>query len=94
MLRPMLAMLLTLPAVPAAAQAQCRAWPELRAELLKGWREVPVSRGMIDATTALVVLASPDGGSFTVVSVEASGRACIRAAGSGWEPGMLAGQRS
>jgi Na+(H+)/acetate symporter ActP len=72
---------------PARSQTFCAPWPIVKKTLENAYREVVVSRGEVNGQTAIVVTASPDGASFTVLLVAAGGQACILSAGRGWEPG-------
>lgn len=74
---------------PAKAAAQvlifCGKSEEMAARLEKKFGETPVARGQVSADTLLVVFARPDGESFTVLRVHASGKACVVTSGRGWE---------
>ena len=70
-----------------ARAAQCTPWPALKQVLAEQWGEVPIGGGLIDGNTIIQVLASPDGGTFTVVAIDRANVACSIASGFGWEPG-------
>ncbi|MEP9389627.1 hypothetical protein [Mesorhizobium sp. KR9-304] len=57
----------------------------MAATLAKKFGEEPVGRGQISPEALIVVYARPDGQSFTVLRVMASGKACVVTSGLGWE---------
>lgn len=72
---------------PALSQVgPCGPWKELRAKLGRDFRETPVAGGLINQQLVLFVLASPDGKTFSIVTVTSNGLACILATGTNWEP--------
>ena len=76
----LLAGLLMLPAA-AHAQADCRSAPEMAEFLAAGYGETPVASGLTMDGSLLVVFSNPETGSWTVVTVDPSGLACMRSGG-------------
>lgn len=80
---PPLAVVLTLAALPAAAQqSQCAPYETVAAALASEYHEAPVARMLSDRGFAIEILASADGETFTVLAVNANGTACGLATGS------------
>jgi len=69
----------------ARAAAVCMPWADLKPRVAKAWHEFPIDVGVINAQTVVEIMASPDGATFTVVIVDAAGRACAILSGTGWE---------
>jgi hypothetical protein len=70
-------------ASPAAAQQICAPLEQLSQVLREDHREVPVAMG--DAPRGrIVVFASPDGASWTILIVNPTGVACVAADGVRW----------
>ena len=63
----------------------CHDYREIRRQLADRYGEAPVSFGMRTNGEALQVFASPQGGTWTIVSTQPGGLACILAAGKGWD---------
>lgn len=93
----------------AGAQQQpapCGKLAELDAELSERFHETRIDRGTIDRATIgrgtiatgalLVIYASPDGDTWTAVTVQPTGTACVVGYGRRWEQGSApaAGDRS
>ena len=83
-------LLLAAPAVSAAPSVigvpvPCHDYREIRRQLADRYGEAPVSLGMRSNGEVLQVFASPQGGTWTIVSTSPSGLACILAAGRGWD---------
>lgn len=62
----------------------CAPWDVARAEFKKTYGEEPVAAGVARGSM-VVVLASPDGKTFTIMVVGPNGMACGIAAGSDWQ---------
>jgi hypothetical protein len=85
---------------PAASQAQteppateapmCGAYDELRTFLGDRFGERPTSSGLADDGTIMQVFASASAGTWTMVSVDAGGTACVLATGQAWQQEALA----
>lgn len=78
--------------VPIAAQPAgvvCAAWADIKRQAADRYGEHEVSSGQINPVSIIVVLASPDGETFTVAVIGRNGKACVIASGRGWEPGRL-----
>ena len=56
---------------------QCAPYADQAAALLRIAGEVPVARMLSDRGHLIEILASPDGDSFTVLSIQADQQACI-----------------
>jgi hypothetical protein len=69
---------------PAAAQAQspCAPYEIVAAALNERYHEAPVARMLSDRGFVIEILAAADGSSVTVLGIQASGSACVLAAGS------------
>jgi hypothetical protein len=75
---------------PALPQAMAPAMPcgepaELARQLGDGYDEAPVSLGVQSNGHLLEVFSSPRTGTWTIVSTEPGGLACVVAAGEGWQ---------
>lgn len=76
------------PAVPPAepaAEPMCGAYDELRSLLGERFDEQPASSGLADDGTVVQVFAAPADGTWTLVSVDPSGTACVLATGQAWQ---------
>lgn len=71
----------------AEAQALCAPWPELKKQFSERLHEETVSTGQVSPTLVLVIIASPEGETWTAIAVHATGMGCILSAGKNWEPG-------
>lgn len=79
----LLAAVLAMP-LPAAAQMQCLSWPAAMEQLADTWGESPMWEGSRAGLGAFVVLANPDGSSWTVMLRRPDGQACAVASGETW----------
>lgn len=70
---------------PRMVIAICGEYPDFAERLKRVHGEVPVARGQVGPETLLVVFASDGGGTFTVLRVMASGKACVVTSGLGWD---------
>ncbi len=75
--------------LPFAADAQespvvCGPWETARKLLEKEYHETIVGSGIINDKTVVVVFASDDGETFTMLSLAANGIACKLMVGGGW----------
>lgn len=75
------------PASAQATQQKCGPWKETRERFEKQFHEVVTSVGLVNKDNILIVIASPNGASFTIFMLDRNGIACAMAAGTGWEPG-------
>ncbi len=76
---------------PALSQpVACSTYIGLRDSLKNRFQETAIGGGITaSAKTIIQVFASPSGKTFTVLSIQADGLACIIAAGRDWQPGTL-----
>lgn len=83
-----LALLVTLAAsgLAAAQEGICGTPAEILGVLNRDYREEPVWTGR-SGGDEVIVMANPDGSTWSVVTIEPSGMACMRAAGEGWQAG-------
>ena len=88
------AALLALGLMPSAALAQpaatdqrppCADYREVQRQLAAGYGEAPVAAGLRSNGELLQVFASPESGTWTIVSTTPQGTACVLAAGRHWE---------
>lgn len=84
--------------MPATARAEerrarvlslCGPWDAMKEKLASRYGEVPIGGGVVDGSTMLQVLASPDGSTWTLVTIDTAGMACLKGTGTGWEQGVL-----
>lgn len=83
-----LAALATLGFTGAAAATTCGDRDEIVKMLRKTHGEHLAGRGMQSDANLFEVWMSDDSGSWTILRTEASGKACIVAAGTHWLPGL------
>jgi len=78
---------------PAAAQGGpfCAPVKKVFSHLEKMGEEFS-SGGQVDDNRIVVVMATPDGSSWSMVSIDTNGVACLIAAGSNWDDGKPKGQ--
>ena len=76
---------------PAPEAPMCGAYDELRTFLGARFDERPTSSGLADDGTVLQVFASPAAETWTMVSVDVGGLACVLATGQAWQQETLAG---
>lgn len=77
-------------ALPARAEGgpQCGPWPDVAAALSTKYGEAVLFEGLpIPGSSRIVITAKPDGTTWTALTVDAAGIACIRGAGGGWHTG-------
>src|SRR3546814_10571970 len=79
------AILLLLPALPAAAQEQCHDRKQVTDYLADRYREEPVAMGLANNGGLIEVLTSPEGGTWTIMITMPDGRSCMVAAGESWQ---------
>jgi hypothetical protein len=77
---------------PTAAEPICGRYGELRATLGRQFGEQPASTGLADDGSIMQVFAAPASGTWTIVTVDPDGMACVLAAGKGWQQEILAHQ--
>lgn len=80
----------------ASARADCLPLAEFARQLAAKYQEAPIARA-IQGRIPIIVFASPNGATYTIVAVVQSGRtACMIAAGTSWQlaPVKLAGDPS
>lgn len=82
------AMLISGLAISAAADAAspaCGPRDQLLGELAKQYHEAPVALGLDNSGALIVVLASDDGGTWTIVVNRPNGTSCLVASGEEWQ---------
>jgi hypothetical protein len=81
------------PPAPAAPDiSMCGGYNELRSLLDARFGEHPTSSGLADDGRMMQVFASPAAGTWTMVSIDAKGVACVLATGHAWQQEALASQ--
>jgi len=77
---------------PASAQqagsevrAPCHRYDEVTRQLGSRYKEAPVSLGVQTNGNLLQVFASPESGTWTILSTSPTGMTCVIAAGKSWE---------
>ena len=70
---------------PTPETPACGAYEDLRAMLAERFGEHPASAGLAQNGTVMQVFASATAGTWTMVTVQASGMACVFAIGRNWE---------
>ena len=78
--------------IGSSAHAQpgpCGPWLPLQKVLEEKHKETTIGGGIVNALVIIEVLASQDGKSFTIVSRNKNGMACILAVGKDWNPGLI-----
>lgn len=71
---------------PAAGQTvQCAPLDQVVEGLEARWQETPVARGMQGADLIIMVFASPDGATWSVLGISPDGTACLLASGADWQ---------
>lgn len=68
---------------PAAAQAPCGPIANVAKMLLNQYGEKPVAMGLIDASRVMQLFVGPKD-TWTVLSVDVDGKACLLASGQFW----------
>ena len=63
----------------------CGAYDQMRELLAQQYGERPTASGLADDGTVMQVFASARATTWTVVSIDTSGMACVVAAGRGWQ---------
>ena len=71
-------------ASPAAAQPQCTFHDKALKHLAERYQETPVAAGMTNSGVLVEVLATSDGGTWSIIVTRPDGWACLVAAGEGW----------
>ena len=72
-------------AAPANPRLPCHDYVKMAEHLGAKYAEKPVAFGMQSNGNLLQVFASPDTGTWTILSVSPKGTSCIVAAGKSWE---------
>jgi hypothetical protein len=67
----------------------CHRYDEIARQLGSRYKEAPVSLGVQTNGHLLQVFASPERGTWTILSTSPTGVACVIAAGSSWESMQL-----
>jgi hypothetical protein len=76
-----------------AQQPMCGTLKSVREGLNKQFKEVEMGGGFINESAAVLLFATPDGASWTLVTITPNGGACILAGGQGWfQAEILKGQ--
>ena len=78
------------PALGTMPAPTCGSYEELRALLDERFQERPTSSGLADDGTVMQVFASEGAATWTIVSVNVGGTACVLATGSAWQQEALA----
>jgi hypothetical protein len=63
----------------------CHRYDEIASQLGSRYREAPVSLGVQTNGNLLQVFASPESGTWTILSTSPTGMTCVIAAGKSWE---------
>lgn len=82
-------------ALPARAQTtsgppipRCAGWADMAVALARGYGESVLFEGdPPEGAPRIVITVKPDGTTWTALTVDPSGLACIRGAGGGWSAG-------
>jgi hypothetical protein len=69
---------------PAAASPACGPYPTIVRALADGYHEAPAGMGLQQTGNVLQLFVAPSG-SFSLVEIAASGKACVVAGGRSWE---------
>jgi hypothetical protein len=71
---------------PSSIQAQDRCLPrhEMLKHLSAQFKETPVAIGLVDDATALEILTTADGKTWTAVLTRSNGLTCVVASGESW----------
>ena len=77
------------PPAPAATPT-CGGYADLLQVLDRSYGEKLLFTGIVSPGQTAVVTTNPDGSSWTILVVAATGKACIAAAGKEWQPGTPA----
>ena len=72
-------------AEPTRQGPTCRPWREVNQYLDHKFAEQPVAYGVQDNGSLLQIYASADTGTWTLVSMQPDGTACLLGAGNSWE---------
>jgi hypothetical protein len=70
---------------PTPDRPACGEYRQLRAMLAERFGEEPTSAGLAENGTIMQVFASATAATWTMVKVDATGRACVFAVGRHWE---------
>lgn len=70
---------------PAQAAPSCASHEEALALLAKKYQERRIAVGVTSAGGLVEVLASADGGTWTILVTAPNGQSCIVSAGEGWQ---------
>ncbi len=81
---------------PAMGQAACAPRAAVLESLAAKYGETPIAAGVTDRALLIEVLASGDGGTWTIIATSPAGVSCFIAAGEGWRrmPAVPAGPRT
>lgn len=63
----------------------CGPWKELREKLGSIYRESPVAGGIVSPQFVVMILASQDGTTFSIVTISSEGCACMVLTGTDWQ---------
>ena len=67
------------------ARIPCHSYDEIARQLGSRYKESPVSLGVQTNGNLLQVFASPESGTWTILSTSPAGTTCVIAAGKSWE---------
>lgn len=91
---PTLALSLLIPSVGWADGPVCAPRDQMLTQLTKRFGELPSATGLTAEGSAMLVYATPDGSTFTLVFVGTNGIACMAAAGTGWDADPIVSGRA
>lgn len=78
------ATILLMPSAARSQEQRCGTWETIKTFAAKTYGEAPLGGGLINQEQALIMLASPGGNSWTLVSLTTHGLACVLASGNDW----------
>lgn len=69
----------------ASAQSVCMPLEKLHHQALDKYGEAPIGQGVSSRGFMIQILVNPETGTWTVIGVQPSGRACVLDSGEGWD---------
>lgn len=85
--------LFLLPVQGRAEEYNCAPYALTQANLAEVYGEYPVGGGVRDDRSSIIIFASENGETFTIVSRDTYGQACVLTSGRGWgEKELLVGR--
>ena len=73
--------------LPAQAQIECGERTAVLQALSAKYGEAAIWQGRTSDGHDLLITANPDGGTWTVLRLDAAGQACLLVGGPSWQPG-------